>query len=224
VVTVDREGFAGWLRAQGTPEPNVEVYLRGADVLGSFADLDAALRAEEAAGASPRRIANQREVGEQLRRFAETQRPAPALDLAEPDRRTRPASPTRRNEVSVPRPGCDCRERHDVYLDTDLGIWGKAAGGLGGVFGLVIARLAGVLGALTVGLGFLSLGGAATTLSLCWRCESCRRPIHGSALTDDERRDLRAARARFLLITIGLSAAALLCAYLWLLAIKHRDE
>ena len=84
-VTIDVEGFVAWLRDQGTPEPNLEVYRRGVEVLASHSSVDAALRAEQAAGASERRLNNLREVASQLANFrASRPRPVPVPDSFSP--------------------------------------------------------------------------------------------------------------------------------------------
>jgi hypothetical protein len=227
-VTVELEGFVAWLRAQGTPEPHVEVYRRGAEELAKYRDVESAVRAEESAGASPRRIANLRMVGDQLAAF-EASQPAPVeLDIAPLPRARAPAPATQqpfqpavrsgpgftpRRDVLPPRQGCTCRERHDIYVDNDFGVLAKLLGGGLGIATFVLIRLLGLLGALALALGLAGMGGLATTFSICFRCEGCRQPVRD--LDDDERSDLRRGRALVFGVTLALLGGAAICAFLW---------
>ncbi len=213
-------GFEQWLRAQGIPEPNVEVYRRGAEVLASYATLDAALAAEEAAGASPRRLGNLRETDRQLSAWrASRPRPPATIDLA-----VAPAERPRRASVSLqldpPRTGCLCKERQGVYLDDDWGLWGKAGGAVCGVGGIILSRFIGVLGAITFALFAAGMGGLGAASSLCFRCETCRRKVRD--LDADERADVRRGRGKLVLVALGALAAAAVCAFIYYTIVKER--
>jgi len=212
------DDFLAWLRARGTPEPNLELYRRGAAVLAQHATLDATLAAEEAAGASPRRLANLREVHAQLMQFRAEPPPPPEIHVAPRPQRatavgTRPAP-------LPPRRGCECRERKDVYLDDDLGLWGKAAGGITGVVGLVMLRMIGVLGTATVIFGLAGCGSLAAAMSMGYRCDTCRRSVRD--LDDDERADLRRGRGLRLIVALVFLAGAAICVAVWFGVMRER--
>lgn len=145
--------------------------------------------------------------------------PYPALELepSGPRKRTS-ASPIQ--PISTPRKNCQCRKRYDVYVDNDFGIMAKLLGGGAGIAMFFLVRLVGILGAGAIALGLAALGGTATIISICFRCEGCRRTIRD--LDDGERSDLRKARALVTLVTLGLWAGAGICAVLWWMAFQSR--
>jgi hypothetical protein len=128
----------------------------------------------------------------------------------------------RRPQSDPPRRGCECRDRKDVYVDNDFGMWGKLAGGIAGIGGIILVRFIGVLGAATVALASLSIGGLATTLSVTFRCEGCRKSI--TDLDDDERQSLWKARGLLLAVSIGLVVATLVCAYLYYMVLQEQEQ
>jgi hypothetical protein len=130
--------------------------------------------------------------------------------------------PARRPAPEPRRQGCDCRERKDAYVDNDFGMWGKLAAGVAGIGGLILVRFIGVLGAATVALASLSIGGLATTLSVTFRCEGCRMAIKD--LDADERQTLWKARGLLLAVSIGLVIATLVCAYLYYLVLQEQEK
>jgi hypothetical protein len=137
----------------------------------------------------------------------------------------RPKSPTagpvrREKETRPPRKGCECRERHDLYLDNDFGSLATMLGGGIGIGMIIMIRLVGLLGAFAVAFGLAGLGGLATILSICFRCEGCRRTVRD--LDADERSDLRKGRMMVTVVTLALIAASALCGYLWFMAAKTR--
>jgi len=76
-------------------------------------------------------------------------------------------------------------------------------------------RLIGVLGALTLALGAAGMGGL---VSICMRCEGCRRRV--SDLDADERARVRKGRGRVTLITLALIIGAAVCGAVWWSLIK----
>jgi len=225
------EPFLEWLRRSGTPEPHVEAHRHYANELAKHPSLTAALRAEEEAGSPAKRIANLRQTAARLAEYEDSKglpHAAPALAV-ERERPLSVAPPVQaapsRHAISLPRKGCSCRSHQDIYLDTDFGSLASMIGGGIGIGTLILIRMIGVLGAVTVALGLAGLGGLATIISICFRCEGCRDPV--SDLDEDERAVLRKGRALVTLITMGFVGGALACGFLWGYLVKkqlHEDR
>lgn len=204
-MTVDVEGFVGWLRARGVPEPNLELYRRGAEVIAGHVDapplrprhLEATLRAEERAGASARRLANLNEVGTKLLEFA-AQPPAAEAVAA----------------VAAPRPGCECPKAQDLFVEGDWGVYGTAAAAVAGASWLGAAPLIGNYGATSITLGVLALGGVVTTTSVTYRCTVCQQKIRGP-FDADERKHLWEGRLIVVGLTVAFALGSLFFLHLW---------
>jgi len=165
----------------------------------------------------------------------EAERQAASLDV-EPRRAPLPAAADRRGEpVAVeprePRPaaatrnmgdrrkGCICNRRYDVYLDDDFGALARLFGGGIGIGTLVLIRLIGVLGALTLALGAAGMGGLVTITSICFRCEGCRYRVRDPDA--DERARIRKGRGRVVLVTLALIIGAAVCGAAWWSLVKN---
>jgi hypothetical protein len=238
---VDEEAFVDWLVAQGlTDDAHLAAYRRYIAELAKHPSLSAALQAAKEAGTSDREIANLRKVAGRIAEF-DAARNAPAVEVPAPvlavEPRQKPPSiaPPVRSPVPVRgkpsthdpgqrRRGCVCNRPYDLYLDDDFGALARLFGGGIGIGTIVLIRLVGVLGALTLALGLAGTGGLVTILSTCMRCEGCRRRV--SDLDDDERARVRKGRARVVLITIALVAGAAICGIAWWSLVKsaHRQQ
>lgn len=211
---VDVDRFIDWLRLRGTPEAHLDAFRHYAGVLAGYNDITEAVRGEEAAGAPPQRIKNLRQTAAHIAEFSGGSRPLPVTRSPVVE----PPPPT----ALGPRKNCECKKRHDVYIDNDFGIWAKLIGGGSAVAIFVLKRAFGFAGAMAITFGLAATGGTITIGSVCFRCEGCRRTIRD--LDADERVELRKARALVTLITIGLAAAAVLCALVWYSGMKARYD
>lgn len=228
----DVEGFIAWMRARGTPEQHLPAHRHYALELSKHPSLSAALRAEEEAGSPANRIANIRQVAARIAEFhsghgvevhdASPVRQAPAslaLEVEAPRAARATVSP-RRLGLEPPRRGCECRERQDIYVDNDFGAMASMLGGGLGIGTIVLIKFVGVIGALAIALGLASLGGLATTMSICFRCHGCRCKVRD--LDADESGTLGKGRALVAAVTLALMAGSGLCGYLWYSAMKAR--
>jgi hypothetical protein len=111
------------------------------------------------------------------------------------------------------RKGCICSKRYDLYLDDDFGALARLFGGGIGIGTIILIRLVGILGALAIALGFAGMGGLITILSICMRCEGCRRRVQD--LDPDERARVRKGRGRVIVLTLIFIVGALICAAAW---------
>lgn len=241
----DVEAFIAWLREQGFSDEHLAAFRGYLAELAKHPSLSAALRAFEDEGRSPRQIANMRQAAAKYAEFQERgaaqsapaakprpaeRPPAPSLEPALETESKRPASPAASANTAVaralaggmPRRGCQCRTRYDIFLDNDFGALARLLGGGVGIGTFILIRLFGALGALAIALGFAGLGGFATILSICYRCEGCRRRV--TDLDEDERAHLRKGRGMVVLVTAGLIAGSAVCGYLWWLAVKARNQ
>jgi hypothetical protein len=221
----DVDDFVEWLRETGTPEPHVAAHRHYAEELAKHPSLSAALRYHEDAGAPPQRIANLKSTAvkraefEQAREAPRRPQLEPRLEVERPAPRAREVTANPR--FSTPRAGCECKKRYDLYLDNDFGTLAKMLGGGIGLGTFLLIRMIGVVGALAIALGLAGLGGFATIMTVCFRCEGCRKPIKD--LDDEERSTLRKGRAMVVLVTAALWGGAALCVFLWLTAVRsHR--
>jgi hypothetical protein len=228
----DVEPFIAWLRGQGATDAQQAAFRRYAMELAKHPSLSAAIRAAEEAGTPQLQIANLRQTAARLVEFesaagvtmdrtAEPSRARPlptsppSLDI-EP---IRPRTPSAAPKFDAPpRRGCECRRRHDVYLDNDFGVLARWLGGGLGIGTLIMIRLFGLFGALALALGLAGAGGTATIISICVRCEGCRRRV--TDLDAEELEDLRKGRKLVVLVTVGLLAGAVVCGYLWWLVLQ----
>ena len=240
----DVDAFVEWLRSIGTPEAHVAAHRHYAEELDRHPSLSAALRYHEDAGAPAGRLANLKATAAKRVEYEQSliasvprprslaaepvpYRPAPAEPAAHPPSEVpalaveRPRSRTLEPNPrwSQPRPGCICKKRYDLYLDNDFGGLAKMLGGGIGIGTFLLIRMIGVVGALAVALGLAGLGGIATFLTICFRCEGCRKPIRND-LDDDERTTLRKGRAMVGLVTGALLAGAALCVFIWITVVK----
>jgi hypothetical protein len=241
----DVEPFIEWLQSKGlSDEAHLAAYRRIVAELAQHPSLSAALRAAEEAGKPPREIANMRAVAGRIAEFEQLSAPAPAprpsspsrppvekkepalevepapraaAALAVEPRTTRPPL-SRMRDSDPPRKGCICKRRSDVYLDDDFGALARLFGGGIGIGTIVLIRLLGVLGALTLAFGAAAMGGLVTITSICMRCETCRHRV--SDTTDDERARIRTGRGRVVVITLILLVAAAACGAAWWSIIK----
>ena len=238
----DVEPFIEWLQTKGlTDEAHLAAYRRILAELAQQPSLSAALRAAEEAGKTPREIANIRAVAARKAEFEQLSAPAPEPRSSSPSRppverpldveptpraaaglavEPRAARPTasRLRDSDPPRKGCICKRRSDVYLDDDFGALARLFGGGIGIGTLILIRLLGVLGALTLAFGAAAMGGLVTITSICMRCESCRYRVRDT--TEDERARIRKGRGRVVVITLILLVAAAVCAAAWWSIIK----
>ena len=220
------------MRARGTAEQHLEAHRHYALELAKYPSLSAALRAEEEAGSPANRIANIRQVAARIAEFhsgqgvavhdASPARPSPAQPALEVEapRTARATVSPRMLGLEPRRRGCDCRERQDVYVDNDFGAMASMLGGGIGIGTIVLIKFVGVLGALAIALGLASLGGLATTMSICFRCHGCRCKVRD--LDADERLALGKGRALVAAVTLALMAGSALCGYIWYSAVKAR--
>lgn len=237
----DVDAFVKWLEDSGTPAAHVAAHRHYAEELDKHPSLSAALRYHEDAGAPAGRLANLKATAAKRVEFeqsliASIPRPRPLASEPVPYPPAEPAG-YRPSEVpqlaierpkprtvepnprwSAPRNGCTCQKRYDLYLDNDFGGLAKMLGGGIGIGTFLLVRAIGVVGALAIAFGLAGLGGFATILTICFRCEGCRKPIKD--LDDDERTTLRKGRAIVVLITVALFAGAALCAFIWITVVK----
>jgi hypothetical protein len=223
----DVEPFITWLRGQGLPDEHVAAYRNYLAELAKHPSLSAAIRAAEEAGTPAKQIANMRQVAARFAEFQEkgsvakpqaTPRGTPPAAL-EVEART-PLAPiaNRLKDMEPRRRGCTCKKRYDIYLDNDFGALARWLGGGIGIGTLILIRLIGIFGAAALALGLAGIGGLATVISICFRCEGCRHRI--TDLDEDERAHLKKGRAMVVLVTAGLLAGSVLCGYLWYLVMK----
>jgi hypothetical protein len=224
---LDVEAFSGWLRRGGASELDITAARTHAAELARHPSLSAALRDAEDRRAAPADIAALRRTAGQIAQFESGEQPPRAapessgFDIVRDDRPARREGRATNAPAMLPRrAGCDCRSRSDVYIDNDFGVLGKALGGAGGVGGFILVRFVGILGAAAIALGLAGTGGLITTISICVRCEGCRRRV--TDLDADERRDLLKGRSLTMLVTIGLLAGAAVCGYLWWTLVSSR--
>ena len=213
-------GFVEWLRTKGLPNERIEAFRFFAAELAKHPSLSAAIRAYEDAGEPPQRITNLRHAAAKLVEYEES-RHAPAVDPSPPRPRT-PSAAVVAAAASTSRLGCSCRKRYDIYLDSDFGALARWLGGGIGIGSLVMIRLFGIVGAAAIALGLAGTGGAATILSICFRCEGCRQRIRD--LDRDELAILRSGRAKVTLITVGLLGGAAVCGLGWWMAISAKSS
>ena len=237
------ESFITWLREQGLAEEQVAAYRNYLTEIRKHPSLSAALRAAEEAGTPAKQVANMRAVAARFAEFQEkgsvtrpkVQAPEPKLDVERVPRGTPPAAlaasalevetkaplppvSSRTKDMEPRRKGCTCKKRYDLYLDNDFGALARWLGGGIGIGTLILIRLIGILGAAALALGLAGIGGLATVISICFRCEGCRSRI--TDLDEDERATLKKGRAWVVLVTTGLLAGSVLCGYLWYLVMK----
>jgi hypothetical protein len=228
----DAERFLTWLQGQGLGEKQLAAYRKYLEELAKHPSLSAALRAAEDAGVPAREIGNMRAVAA---RFAEFQATGEATASAAPPSRRSPTSPppsarpptsppleiekparpapARDHSVELPRKGCVCNRRQDVYVDNDFGALAKLLGGGAGIGAVLLTRMIGVFGALALAFGLAAMGGMATIISICLRCNSCRRRV--TDLDSDERAAVHKGRGLVTLVTLGLVAATAVSGFLW---------
>lgn len=230
----DVDELVEWLRRNGTPEAHLAAHRHYAEELAKHPSLSAAIRYHEDAGAPPQRIANLKATAAKFAELEESKRapraPVAPVRVREPELPVhvapRPAARQTADPPSrwtAPRVGCDCKKRYDLYLDNDFGGLAKMLGGGLGIGTFLLVRMIGVLGALAIALGLAGLGGFATIMTICFRCEGCRKPIKQD-LDDDERATLRKGRAMVVIVTALLWGGAALCAFLWITAVRSAQH
>jgi hypothetical protein len=219
----DVDLFIEWLRTKGlSDETQLTAYRRFVEEIAAQPSLSAALRAAEEEGKPPKHIANLRAVAARMAEFESSRNapppPAPRpTPLASPvleveARQPRAPAAVLRN-VSDRRKGCICNKRYDLYLDDDFGALARVFGGGIGVGTIILIRVVGVLGALAIAFGLAAMGGLVTILSVCMRCEGCRRRVQD--LDVDERARVHKGRGRVIILTVVMLAGAALCAAAW---------
>lgn len=93
-----------------------------------------------------------------------------------------------------------------------------------GIVGLILFRLIGVVGVLSVAAFLGSLSGIGSVMKMRWRCGGCDREPDPAILSDEEKTYHRKRWTAFLFGTIGLGVLSLSLAILWLvIAAKFAD-
>jgi hypothetical protein len=222
------EAFIEWLRAKGlTDQTQLSAYRQLVEEIAAQPSLSAALRVAEEEGKPAKHIANLRAVAGRMAEF-ESSRTAPARvavaaavaaapGLEVEARQPRAPAAALRN-VSDRRKGCICNKRYDLYLDDDFGALARVFGGGIGVGTIVLVRAIGVLGALALAFGLAAMGGLVTILSICMRCEGCRRRVQD--LDADERARVHKGRGRVVVLTLVMIVLAVACGAAWWSAVK----
>jgi hypothetical protein len=145
--------------------------------------------------------------------FAPPAEALPSLELAPQGERTRNAIADRLKNQPAIRAGCGCKKRYDLYLDDDFGGAARWLAGGVGIGTVVLAYWAGVFFTVALMFGFAAMGGVATVMSVCMRCEGCRQKV--TDLDANDRENVRLARRRITLVTVGLAAIAAASGALW---------
>ncbi|HUS63373.1 MAG TPA: hypothetical protein VMZ28_02480 [Kofleriaceae bacterium] len=241
----------GWLVAQGIPEAQLAAYRQGAEKILAATDgaaflpkhVDVAMKREEAAGASPRVLANLHKIGETMVEYGRVAPPPLAAPGAPTDPNDTPkvtcgtcqrAQPYLRSGLCMvcgaallapTGPGGPCYvrdgERHCRACNGRFEFYdglsaGSAGGGAASFGGIVAAYMFGLLGAITVASGIAAIGTLAACLSLKFRCTSCWTRLPTKYLEAEERSAMVKQRLVFLACAIVLGLVCLGCGIAWI--------
>jgi hypothetical protein len=246
---VDVKGYLGWLSEQGIAEAQLAAYRQGAEKILAATDggpllpkhVDVAMKREEAAGASPRVLANLQKIGETLVEYARVAAAASPPDPSDPNQAPKvtcgrcqrsqpylrsgmcmvcggplqaPVAPGGPCYVSEGQRRCRaCNGRFEFYDGLSAG---SASGGAATFAGVTGAYMFGMLGAITVASGIAAIGTLVACLSLKFRCTGCWTRLPLKYVEPEERSAMMKQRLVFLACAIVLGLVCIGCAIAWI--------